>query len=44
MDDLAQQMTFLQGADIGDTIVFAAQAPAHVNVGELFILPVEQGW
>jgi NADP-dependent 3-hydroxy acid dehydrogenase YdfG len=44
MDDLAQQMTFLQGADIGDTIVFAAQAPAHVNVAELFVLPVEQGW
>ncbi|MGR9055941.1 SDR family oxidoreductase [Rhizobium leguminosarum] len=44
MDDLAKQMTFLQGADIGDTIVFAAQAPAHVNVAELFVLPVEQGW
>ncbi|WP_326912844.1 SDR family oxidoreductase [Rhizobium johnstonii] len=44
MDDLANQMTFLQGADIGDTIVFAAQAPAHVNVAELFVLPVEQGW
>lgn len=44
MDDLAKQMAFLQGADIGDTIVFAAQAPAHVNVAELFVLPVEQGW
>ncbi len=44
MDDLATQMTFLQGEDIGDTIVFAAQAPAHVNVAELFVLPVEQGW
>jgi NADP-dependent 3-hydroxy acid dehydrogenase YdfG len=44
MDDLAGQMTFLQGEDIGDTIVFAAQAPAHVNVAELFVLPVEQGW
>ncbi|MBY5764274.1 SDR family oxidoreductase [Rhizobium laguerreae] len=44
MDDLAKQMTFLQGGDIGDTIVFAAQAPAHVNVAELFVLPVEQGW
>ena len=44
MDDLAKQMTFLQGADIGDTIVFAAQAPAHVDVAELFVLPVEQGW
>ncbi|TBG25250.1 SDR family oxidoreductase [Rhizobium leguminosarum] len=44
MDDLAKQMTFLQGGDIGDTIVFAAQAPAHVNVAELFVLPVAQGW
>jgi len=44
MDELASQMTFLQGGDIGDTIVFAAQAPAHVNVAELFVLPVEQGW
>ena len=44
MDDLATEMTFLQGEDIGDTIVFAAQAPAHVNVAELFVLPVEQGW
>lgn len=44
MDDLAKQMAFLQGADIGDMIVFAAQAPAHVNVAELFVLPAEQGW
>jgi NADP-dependent 3-hydroxy acid dehydrogenase YdfG len=44
MDDLATQMTFLKAGDIGDTIVFAAAAPAHVNVAELFVLPVEQGW
>jgi NADP-dependent 3-hydroxy acid dehydrogenase YdfG len=44
MDDLAKQMTFLKGEDIGDTIVFAAAAPAHVNVAELFVLPIEQGW
>lgn len=44
MDDLAKQMTFLQSADVADTIVFAAQAPAHVNVAKLFVLPVEQGW
>ncbi|MGQ3215915.1 MAG: SDR family oxidoreductase [Shinella sp.] len=44
MDDLAKQMTFLQGVDIAETILFAAQAPAHVNVAELFVLPVEQGW
>jgi NADP-dependent 3-hydroxy acid dehydrogenase YdfG len=44
MDDLATQMTILKAGDIGDTIVFAAAAPAHVNVAELFVLPVEQGW
>lgn len=44
MDDLAKQMTFLQGADIAETILFALQVPAHVNVAELFVLPVEQGW
>lgn len=44
MDELSGQMTFLQGADIADTIVFAALAPAHVNLAELFVLPVEQGW
>ncbi|MCA1971303.1 MAG: SDR family oxidoreductase [Caenispirillum sp.] len=44
MDELASQMTFLQGEDVGDTIVFAAEAPAHVDVAELFVLPVEQGW
>jgi len=44
MDELTNQMTFLQGEDIGETIVFAAQAPAHVDVAELFVLPVDQGW
>jgi len=44
MDDLSHQMTFLQGSDVADTILFAAQAPDHVNVAELFVLPTEQGW
>ncbi|MBB3773334.1 NADP-dependent 3-hydroxy acid dehydrogenase YdfG [Angulomicrobium tetraedrale] len=44
MEDLTKQMTFLQGADIADTILFALQAPAHVNVAELFVLPIDQGW
>jgi NADP-dependent 3-hydroxy acid dehydrogenase YdfG len=44
MEDLAQQMKFLEGSDIGDTLLFALQAPAHVNVAELFVLPTEQGW
>ena len=44
MDDLTKQMTYLKGADIADTILFAVQAPAHVTVAELFVLPVDQGW
>ncbi|MFG1425982.1 SDR family oxidoreductase [Roseixanthobacter glucoisosaccharinicivorans] len=44
MEDLTKQMTFLQGADIADTILFALQAPTHVNVAELFVLPIDQGW
>lgn len=44
MDDLAGQMTFLKAGDIADTILFAAQAPDHVNVAELFVLPIDQGW
>jgi NADP-dependent 3-hydroxy acid dehydrogenase YdfG len=44
MDELAAQMTFLQGEDVADTILFACRAPAHVNVAELFVLPTEQGW
>ena len=44
MEALTKQMTFLQGADIADAILFALQAPAHVNVAELFILPIDQEW
>ncbi|WP_420959967.1 SDR family oxidoreductase [Brucella sp. IR073] len=44
MEGLRDQLSFLSGADIADTILFAAQAPAHVNVAELFVLPVDQAW
>ena len=44
MDELAASMEFLQPADIGDTVVFAAKAPPHVDVAELFVLPTPQGW
>lgn len=44
MDDLAASMTFLQPKDIADTVVFAAKAPPHVDVAELFVLPTPQGW
>ena len=44
MDDLAQRMTFLEGEDIADTVLFALNAPKHMDVAELFVLPTEQGW
>jgi NADP-dependent 3-hydroxy acid dehydrogenase YdfG len=44
MDDLAASMTFLEGEDIANTILFALEAPARMDVAELFVLPTEQGW
>ena len=44
MDDLAKQMTFLTPEDIAHSVLYALQAPDHVNVSEIFILPTEQGW
>ena len=44
MDDLAQRMTFLEGEDVANTILFALKAPKHMDVAELFVLPTEQGW
>ncbi len=44
MDELAASMTFLDGEDIADTILFALNAPDHMDVAELFVLPTEQGW
>ncbi|WP_197434911.1 SDR family oxidoreductase [Agrobacterium vitis] len=44
MDDLAASMTYLEGTDIADTILFALQAPERMDVAELFVLPTEQGW
>ncbi|HEV2505654.1 MAG TPA: SDR family oxidoreductase [Mesorhizobium sp.] len=44
MEDLASRMTFLEGEDIADTILFALKSPARMDVAELFVLPTEQGW
>jgi len=44
MEDLRGQMTFLSAENIADTVLFAVQAPAHVNVAELFVLPTNQPW
>lgn len=42
LEDFGRQITMLDASDIADAVVFAIQAPAHVNVAELFVLPTEQ--
>lgn len=37
-------MSFLSSDNIADTVMFALQAPAHVDVAELFVLPTDQPW
>jgi NADP-dependent 3-hydroxy acid dehydrogenase YdfG len=44
MDELAKEMTFLQPEDIGDAVAFAVQAPPHLDMAEMFVLPTQQGW
>jgi NADP-dependent 3-hydroxy acid dehydrogenase YdfG len=44
MEDLAKRMTYLEGEDIADTILFALNAPKHMDVAEVFVMPTEQGW
>lgn len=44
MEQLKEQMTFLKADDIADSILYALQAPDHVDVAELFIMPTEQPW
>lgn len=42
LDDFSSQLTSLQPSDIADAVLFAVQAPPHVNVAEVFVLPTEQ--
>jgi len=44
MDDLAASMTYLEGEDIAEAILFALRAPERMDVSEMFIMPTEQGW
>lgn len=44
MDSLREQMTFLSPQDIADSMIYALEAPGHVDVSELFILPTNQEW
>lgn len=37
-----EQIRFLEASDIADAVAFAATAPGHVNVAEIFVLPTEQ--
>lgn len=38
------KMTFLSPADIAGSMIYALEAPDHVDVAELFILPADQAW
>jgi NADP-dependent 3-hydroxy acid dehydrogenase YdfG len=44
MENLRNDMTFLEGDDIANTVLYALQAPGHVDLAEIFIMPTEQGW
>lgn len=44
MEALRGQMTFLSAGEIADVVLMAVQAPRHVNVAEMFVLPTNQPW
>ena len=44
MEGLKKQMTFLTPDDIAHSILYALQAPDHIDVSEIFIMPSEQPW
>lgn len=44
MESLRDQMTFLRPADIADSMIYVLEAPDHVDVSELFVLPTDQEW
>ncbi|QMW02806.1 SDR family oxidoreductase [Spirosoma foliorum] len=44
MQESRNQMTFLTPDNIANSMVYALEAPDHVDVAELFILPTDQAW
>ncbi|MGN8057617.1 SDR family oxidoreductase [Pedobacter sp. 22163] len=44
MENLRGQMTFLTPNDIAGSIIYALEAPDHLDVSELFLLPTDQEW
>ncbi|WP_064711604.1 SDR family oxidoreductase [Rhizobium bangladeshense] len=44
MEALKEQMEFLQADDIAETVLFALQAPARMDIAEVFVMPTQQPW
>jgi len=44
MENLREQITFLTPRDIANSMIYALEAPDHLDVSEMFILPVDQEW
>ncbi|PDT08000.1 MULTISPECIES: SDR family oxidoreductase [unclassified Rhizobium] len=44
MEALKEQMEFLKAGDIAETVLFALQAPARMDIAELFVMPTQQPW
>lgn len=44
MEGLKEKMAFLTPNDIAHSILYALQAPDHIDVSEIFILPTDQPW
>lgn len=44
MEGLSEQMTFLSPQDIANSMIYALEAPDHVDVSEIFVLPTDQEW
>jgi NADP-dependent 3-hydroxy acid dehydrogenase YdfG len=42
MEAFRREITFLEGEDIARSVLFAAQAPEHVTLAELFVMPTQQ--
>lgn len=44
MEELKTQMEFLKADDIAETVLFALQSPAHMDIAEVFVMPTQQAW
>ena len=43
-DNLYQGVEAIQPEDIADTLLYLAELPAHLNINQLEIMPVQQAW